>query len=350
MLCALIMAGGKGERFWPLSTDDKPKQFLNLLGNETMIQMTVRRIEKLIPIERIFIVTGKRYIELVKEQLPLLPERNIIIEPVGKNTAPCIGLSAFMIDKYYKDSTIAVLPSDHLIENEDKFINILNTSYEFIERYPEAIVTLGMKPDRPETGYGYIEYKDTITSIDKNEIKSVLRFVEKPNLETAKQYVANGNFLWNGGMFIWKTSTILRLTERYLTKTYEILNEIAITEENFEAVLDEKYRELDSVSVDYGIMEKADNIYVIPSDFGWDDVGTWNSVQRVRIKDNNKNVCSGEVKLIDCHNNIVIANNKPIVIAGLDNIFIVESDELIFIASKEVAINNIKDIKTKVGK
>lgn len=347
MLCALIMAGGKGERFWPLSTDDKPKQFLNLLGDETMIQMTVRRIKKLIPIERIFIVTGKRYVELVKEQLPSLPERNIIIEPVGKNTAPCIALSAFIIDKYYNDATIAVLPSDHLIENEDKFIDILNSSHKFIEEHTQAIVTIGMRPSRPETGYGYIEYTSNAAKIDDNEIRNVHRFVEKPNLETAKQYIKNGNFLWNGGMFIWKTKTILELTEKYLIKTYDILSEIAVAKDDFDFVLDEKYPQVESVSVDYGIMEKADNIYVIPSDFGWDDVGTWNSVERVRDKDICNNVCTGKTTAINSHSNIIFASNKPIVVAGLDNIFIVESDELILVASKE-AIDDIKNIKNEI--
>lgn len=158
MLCALIMAGGKGTRFWPLSTEEKPKQFLKLVGEDTMIQMSVKRLEKLIPIERIFIVTGKRYIDLVKQQLPNLPHINIIIEPVGKNTAPCIALSAFHINKIYEDATIAVLPSDHIIKDEEKFLKILNSADEFVDENNEAIVTIGMKPDRPETGYGYINY------------------------------------------------------------------------------------------------------------------------------------------------------------------------------------------------
>lgn len=347
MLCALIMAGGKGERFWPLSTDENPKQFLNLLGDKTMIQMTVDRIEKLIPIERIFIVTGRIYVDIVKKQLPDLPERNIIVEPVGRNTAPCIGLSAFIIEKYYKNSNIVVLPSDHLIENEEKFLDIIKSGDEFIFNKPEAIITIGMKPDRPETGYGYIEYSDKITYINENQIAEVKQFVEKPDLETAKYYVNKGTFLWNGGMFIWKTTNILKLTKQYLNKTYQILSEIAIAEEDFNDILEQKYCQLDSISVDYGIMEKAENIYVMPSDFGWDDVGTWHSVERIREKDNNENVCTGEIKLIDSRNNIIIGRDKPIIIAGLDNIFVVESDELIFIASKQV-IDNIKDIKNKI--
>lgn len=348
MLSALIMAGGKGERFWPLSTDDKPKQFLKLLGEETMIQMTVRRLEKLIPIERIFVVTAKRYVKLVKEQLPDLPEQNIIVEPVGKNTAPCIALSAFIINKYYENASIVVLPSDHLIVDEYRFRNTVNVAYKFVENNEDAIVTLGMKPDRPETGYGYIQYNSTKCEIDGLQIKSVERFVEKPNLEEAKQYLNEGNFLWNGGMFLWKCSTVLKLTKQYLNSTYNVLSEIAATvDSEFESILEEKYHQVESVSVDYGIMEKAQSMYVIPADFGWDDIGTWYSVERYREKDDNNNVCVGDIRNIEGCNNIVVGKEKPIVVVGLDDVFVVESDSVIFIGSKK-SIKNIKGIKLKV--
>jgi mannose-1-phosphate guanylyltransferase len=342
------MAGGKGERFWPLSTEEKPKQFLKLLGEESMLQMTVKRLQALIPMDRIFIVTGKIYVELVKEQLPDLPGRNIIVEPVGRNTAPCIALSAFIIDKYYKDATIAVLPSDHLIINEEKFRNTIDAGYKFIEKNNDAVVTLGMKPTRPDTGYGYIKYKNVKESQENFEIREVDKFVEKPNLEKAVEYVRDGSFLWNGGMFIWKNSTILKLTEKHLKRNYQILSEVAATkDENFQSILEEKYESLDSISVDYGIMEKADNIYVIPSDFGWDDVGTWHAVERVREKDKNNNICVGQVESIKSNNNIIFSHNKPIVAAGLNNIFIIETEELIYVASKDT-IDNIKEIKNRV--
>ncbi|KYH28017.1 MULTISPECIES: mannose-1-phosphate guanylyltransferase [Clostridium] len=356
MLTALIMAGGKGTRFWPLSTEEKPKQFLKLLSEDTMIQMTVKRLESLIPIDRIFIVTAKQYVNLVEEQLPMLPKRNIIVEPVGKNTAPCIALSAFIIDKCYKDATIAVLPSDHLISNDDKFIKTLNTAYEFVEKEKDAIVTLGMRPDRPETGYGYIKLKDESgewkvkkqnSSRKFENIYKVEKFVEKPNIEKAEEYLKDGNYLWNGGMFIWKTSTILNLTEKYLNNTYNILNEIAVTnEENFNEVLEEKYHQVDEISVDYGIMENANNIYVIPSDFGWDDIGTWYALERYREKDENNNICVGDVKNIDSCNNIVVGNNKPIIVTGISDVFVVESDDVIFIGNRE-SIDNIKEIREK---
>lgn len=348
MLCALIMAGGKGERFWPLSTEEKPKQFLNLLGEETMIQMTVNRLKDIIPLERIFVVTGKRYVNLVKEQVPLLPERNIIVEPVGRNTAPCIGLSAFVIEKYYKDATIVVLPSDHLIRDEKKFQNSILAGYEFIKLENEAIVTLGMKPDRPETGYGYINYAYIKENINGFEIRKVNKFVEKPDLDTAKKYISCGDFLWNGGMFIWKSSNIFNLTNKYLHDTYMILNEIAVASESeFEDILEEKYELLESVSIDYGIMEKAPSIYVIPSDFGWDDVGNWSSIERYKEKDVNGNVVNQNAVTYNSENNIILTNKK-IVLNDIRNLIIVETDDCIMISSKEQE-QNIKLAKNELN-
>jgi len=349
MLCALIMAGGKGTRFWPLSTEEKPKQFLNLTGEDTMIQMSVKRLEKLIPIERIFIVTGARYTNLVKQQLPTLPDRNIIAEPVGRNTAPCIALSAFHINKIYEDATIAVLPSDHLIQDEDSFIEVLNSADEFVDKNKNAIVTIGMKPDRAETGYGYINYDQMHCIINGNEVRRVKKFVEKPNLDLAKEYLIDGNYLWNGGMFIWKAVNILRLTRQYLKDTFDVLSEIANTkEEDYEAVLEEKYNDVDNISVDFGIMEKVKEIFVIPGDFGWDDVGSWNAVERYSEKDCDNNVCIGNVQNFDCSNNIIVSNGKPIVISGLQDIFVVENDDMIFVGNKD-EMENIKELKSRIS-
>jgi len=348
MLCALIMAGGKGTRFWPLSTEEKPKQFLKLLGEDTMLQMSVKRLEKLIPLERIFIVTGKRYMDLVKEQLPKLPHRNIILEPMGKNTAPCIALSAFHISKLYKDATIAVLPSDHLIKDEATFLEVLNSADEFVDNNKKAIVTIGMKPDRPEIGYGYIKYSDIDCKINGYEIRTVKKFVEKPDLHTAEEYLKDGNYLWNSGMFIWKADNILRLTKLHLNNTFEVLSEIAATsEENYEKVLEENYDNVDSISIDFGIMEKVDKIYVIPGEFGWDDVGSWEAVERFRKKDFDNNVIMGEVKSFDGNNNIIISNGKPIVISGLSDICVVECDDMIFVGRKD-QMDTIREISKKI--
>ncbi|WP_039657088.1 mannose-1-phosphate guanylyltransferase [Clostridium tyrobutyricum] len=371
MLCALIMAGGKGERFWPLSTDEKPKQFLKLLGEETMIQMTVKRLLPLIPIERIFVVTAERYVDLVKEQVKDLPVENIIVEPVGRNTAPCIALSAFHISRKYRDASIVVLPSDHLVVKPDRFIETIEYGYKFIQNHEEGIVTLGMKPDRPETGYGYIQFtinREKLTTGDsdicENEaavtkeegnaenlnLYKVERFVEKPDEDTAKEYIQKGNFLWNGGMFIWNCSTVIKLTKAYLNNTYSILKDIFEgSDKDFTNKLNENYPHVDNISVDYGIMEKAKNIYVIPSDFGWDDIGTWYAVERYRDKDDNNNVCVGDTKNLSASNNIVVAKDKPIVVVGLDDVFVVESDDIIFVGKKK-DIDRIKEIKRNVNK
>ncbi|MBU3188449.1 mannose-1-phosphate guanylyltransferase [Clostridium bowmanii] len=349
MLCALIMAGGKGTRFWPLSTDEKPKQFVKLLGEKTMIQMTINRIKDIIPEERIFVVTALDYVDLVKQQLPELPARNIIVEPVGKNTAPCIALSAFYIEKFYKDSTMVVLPSDHLIINEEKFRQTIKNAYDFIQDNEEAVVTLGMKPNRPETGYGYIKaVKNGQHKIGNEVICKVDGFVEKPDLEKARTYVEDGNYLWNGGMFIWKAKTILSLTKRYLKNTYEILKEIAISlKEDYEYKLTENYCKISSVSVDYAIMENAKEIYVIPCDFGWDDIGSWNAIERYRKKDEHNNVFLGNVKNIEGYNNLILAMDKPIITVGLDDIFAVETDDFILLCKKS-DLDNISELRDKV--
>ena len=345
MICALIMAGGKGERFWPLSTDEKPKQFLKLFGDDTMIQMTVNRLTNLIPLEQIFIVTGKCYEDLIKEQLPLLPEKNIILEPVGKNTAPCIALSSFIIEKQFPGSTIVVLPADHIIIDEANFREVIKSGCEYIDKNEEDIVTIGMKPTRPDTGYGYIQYGDVSETMGKNEIREVSQFVEKPDLAKAIAYIKNGHFLWNGGMFIWKAKYMLKLTDLYLNKTYKVLEKIVSTSgEQFYSVLDKQYRTLESISVDYGIMEKVKNIKVIPSYFGWDDVGSWYAVERLREKDENENVYVGDVQSVESNNNIVFSENKRVILSGINDIFVVENEDLIFIGSKET-ISSIKQIK-----
>jgi mannose-1-phosphate guanylyltransferase len=328
------MAGGKGTRFWPLSTEEKPKQFLKLLGEDTMIQMTVKRVEKIIPKERIFVVTAKQYIGHVKEQLPNLPEKNIIVEPVGRNTAPCIVLSSFIIKKYYEDATVAVLPSDHLIKDEDKFLRELLAADKFIAKNNDAIITIGMKPNRPETGYGYIKYTDSCEEIGEFNVIPVQAFVEKPDLEKAKEYVKSGEYLWNGGMFVWKISRILNLTKRFIRNTYDILCEVAASEEEaFEKVLENRYREVESISVDYAIMENADSVYVIPSDFGWDDIGNWSSVERYNPKDADGNIKDINSSAYKSKSNIVLTKKKT-VLNNVKDLIIVETEDYILISSK----------------
>ena len=348
MLTALIMAGGKGTRFWPLSTEEKPKQFLNLIGDDTMIQMTVNRIKPIIPIERIFVCTGEMYVDLVKEQLPNLPERNIIIEPEGRNTAPCIALSSLIIKRYYNDATMIVLPSDHLIKNEGEFREIVKASREYLHENSNAILTLGITPNRPETGYGYIKCGSIKSNVGGFDFIKVDTFVEKPNKEKAEEYLSQGSYLWNGGMFIWKVDNILNQLKKHACNTYEVLHNIeTVDEENLQKLINEKYKETEAISIDYALLEKSKDIYVVPSDINWDDIGSWSSMERYRAKDENGNIEVGNVNNLNAVNNIVISSNKKIVVSDLDDIYVIETDENIIIGKKE-NIDKVKEIKDKV--
>ncbi|MFQ9521710.1 MAG: mannose-1-phosphate guanylyltransferase [Turicibacter sp.] len=349
MLCALIMAGGKGTRFWPLSTEENPKQFLNLVGEESMIQMTVNRLKSIIPMERIFVVTDQKYEKLVNEHLTELPSENIIIEPVGMNTAPCIALSAMLIEKKFPNATLAVLPSDHLIENEDLFRTTLQAADLYVEMNQQAIVTLGMEATRPEIGYGYIKYENELNSIYDLSIRKVDKFVEKPDVETAKRYMDEGCYLWNGGMFIWKTQNIISLTKQHLSSTYELLAEIANSSSSeFNQKLYELYPQVESISVDYGIMERAEQICVIPSSFGWDDIGSWLSLERYRETDEHDNILDGEIKALNSKGNIIVSKTKPMVLCGVEDLILVETDEVVMVMKKE-DVGRISELRTSIA-
>lgn len=345
MLCALIMAGGKGTRFWPLSTEEKPKQFLKLIGDKTMIQMTIDRVKPIIPIERIFVCTGEKYVGLVKEQLPELPIRNIIVEPEGRNTAPCIALSALAIKRYYKDATMAVLPSDHLISNEDKFREILLDGESYLKQNYESILTLGMTPNRAETGYGYIKFTENKTVVNNNEVIKVEKFVEKPDKDRAEEYLAEGSYLWNGGMFLWTVDNIINRVKEHIPNTYEALKGIEeVEEEKLQELINNNYKKTDAISVDYAILENTDEIRVIPSDIGWDDIGTWRSVERYRKKDLNNNIVNENVRVIESKSNMAINKEKKVVMIGVEDIMTVETDDAIFIVKKDY-MDNLRDYK-----
>ena len=340
MLCGLVMAGGKGERFWPMSTEEKPKQFLNLIGKESMIQLTVSRLERIIPLERIFIVTAKEYKDLIKEHIPNLPERNIIVEPVGKNTAPCIALSAFYIRERYENATMVILPSDHLILEEENFINAIETAESFINKNEAAIATIGIKPIRPEIGYGYIEIGDVEDTINRVNVRKVNSFKEKPYLSLAEEYFKSEKYFWNSGMFIWKASTIIELTKRFLPDIHEIISSI-----NFynEKDIEEKYSRIKGISVDYGIMEKVEDIYVIQGEFQWDDLGSWNSLSRYKDTDENNNIIDGSIAIINSMNNIIKTDKKTYVM-GVENLVIIETSNEIMIVNRD-DLSKIKELK-----
>ena len=348
MLTALIMAGGKGTRFWPLSTEEKPKQFLNLIGEETMIQMTVNRIKLIIPIERIFVCTSKMYVDLVKEQLPELSERNIIVEPEGRNTTPCIAVSAMVINRYYKNVNMVVLPSDHLINDEDEFRNTLLVADRFIKEKDEAIVTLGMNPSRPEVGYGYIKYSDEVLKSNDFRVIKVDTFVEKPNLDTAKKYLREGNYLWNGGMFIWSINNIINQIKMYSPNTYNsLINIMEVREDKLQETINSNYENTEATSIDYAVLEKSKDVYVIPSNFGWDDVGSWEALDRYREKDELGNVLVGESKVVKANNNLVISSSNKVVVEGLSDIYVIENDGKVLVGHKS-NVANIKELKNIV--
>lgn len=343
---ALIMAGGCGERFWPKSRKSLPKQFLSLTGDgKTMIQLTVERILPIVDIEDIFIATNENYKGLVQEQLPELPLENILCEPIGRNTAPCIGLGAMHIAAKYEDAIMMVLPSDHLIKMEDIFIDTLSNACR-IAKEDANLVTIGVPPNYPETGYGYIKMD---TAQKKGEGFKVACFVEKPNLALAKQYVASGRYAWNSGMFIWKISTILDNFKKYLPQMFDQLCEIknAIGTPTEKDVLLSVFPQLESISIDYGIMEKADNIYVIPGSFGWDDVGSWLAIERIRGCDDDNNTIAGNVVTVDTKGCIIEAKDKLIATVGIKDIVIVDTDDALLIAGK-TSTNNIKSILQKL--
>lgn len=334
-ITAVIMAGGKGERFWPQSRTSKPKQFLSLTNDgETMIQKTVNRLSDLVDINDVFMVTNKNYLELVNEQLPGLPAENVIAEPAARNTAPCIGLAAGIIQKKYgEDAIMIVLPSDHLIKFNAMFIDILKQAVKVAEQ-EQNLVTIGITPTYPETGYGYINFSGRGS---ENGAYEVVRFVEKPDTEKAKQYVNSGEYLWNSGMFVWKSSSILANIERFIPDMYKGLERIsaAYGAENFATELEREFPLLKSESIDFGVMEKADNIYTIPGNFGWDDVGSWLAIERVNKTNEYGNFVKGDVVSIDTKNATIIGNNKMIATVGLENIVIVDTDDALLVCAKD---------------
>lgn len=341
-ITALIMAGGRGERFWPKSRKSLPKQFLSLTGDgKTMIQLTVERILPLVPMENIYIATNADYKGLVREQLPGIPEGNILCEPVGRNTAPCIGLGAVHILKKYEDALMFVLPSDHLIKMNQVFLNTLKEACQVAEM-EHNLVTIGITPDYPETGYGYIQFNP---EHKMGTSYSVKRFVEKPDLEHAKEYLQAGNYLWNSGMFVWKVSSILNNLKAFMPEIFQGLMKIqaAIGTDNEQETLDREFTAFPSQSIDYGVMEKAEHIYTIPGAFGWDDVGSWLAVERIQKVNKDNNVLNGNVLTVDTRDCIIQGGEKLIAAVGLKDLVVVDTADATLICAKE-ATGQIKKV------
>lgn len=324
------MAGGVGSRFWPVSTDSKPKQFLDILGcGRTLIQLTFDRFKRIVPIQNVWVVTSKDYADDVREQLPEVNPAQILAEPCRRNTAPCICYVSWRIKKANPRANIVVSPSDHMVTDIHAFEQTIEDSLEFAAE-TDAIVTLGLKPTRPETGYGYIKAEMTYSSSRKSNIFRVDTFVEKPDLAHAKEFVAQSNFLWNSGIFIWNVSTVVnafRVYQPAMSKIFENLLPVYGTEEE-QAAIDREFPECESISVDYAILEKAEEIFVYPADFPWSDLGSWTSLREQKEKDSYGNVTVGQgIDLYDSFNCVVHATGmKKVVVQGLDGYVVAEND------------------------
>ncbi len=332
---AVIMAGGKGSRFWPRSRERTPKHLLDIQGERTIIRETVDRIRPLVPPERTLIVTGRNHAAELIRRLPEIPAENILIEPVGRNTAPCIGLAALHIQKLVPDAVMLVLPSDHRIGDENAFRRVLAAAGRAASG-GDALVTIGIRPTGPETGYGYIEQGDLFATDEGEKIYRVRSIREKPPLEQAREFLRQGSFSWNSGMFVWKASMILGAIERFLPELHAGLMQIreALGTEREEEIVGEVYSTQKAVSIDYGVMEKAGNVLVVPGDFGWSDLGSWDALWEVSGKDENGNAVRGSFIGIDAGNSLVHSPGKLVALVGVRDLLVVETDDALLICRR----------------
>jgi mannose-1-phosphate guanylyltransferase len=335
---AVIMAGGRGERFWPKSRQGLPKQFLRLLGDRTMLQTTVDRLQRLVEPEQIYIVTGKVYYDLVLDQVPEVPEENLILEPVGRDTAAAIGLSAVAISRRDPNAVMIVLPADHYIADEEHFCEVLRSAVAAAAP-GSALVTLGITPNRPETGFGYIARGQLHDIIEGNPVYAVDRFTEKPDYQRALEYLASGNYYWNSGIFVWRADLIIHEIERRLPELHAGLLQIAdaFGAEGYDSTLLKIFTDLPKISIDYGVLEKAGNVLVLPGNFGWDDVGSWTALESYKEKDAQGNYLEGRGVLVDTNNTLVFASDKVVATLGVEDLIVVEERGSILICHKEHA-------------
>lgn len=347
----VIMAGGVGSRFWPKSTENSPKQFLDVLGRgRTLIQQTFDRFSALIPSENILVVTNDKYVDLVKEQLPAIKFSNILSEPVMRNTAPCMAYAIKKIESINPNAIMVVTPADHLISKQEVFEDVITKGIHYVTDN-DQILTIGIQPNRPNTGYGYIEYSADL----KSEVGpvSVLAFKEKPNLETAKKYLDQGNYSWNSGMFLWSLKTIQESFSENAPEVlshFESVDDVYNTDEE-QGFIQQVYANCPSISLDYAILEKANNVSVINTDIGWSDIGTWVSLQEhIEKSAENNTIISGKTIMENSSGNIVsLDSGKILATKGLDNFVIVESDGVLMIVAKEYE-QDIKKLRAEAGK
>jgi mannose-1-phosphate guanylyltransferase len=343
----LIMAGGSGTRFWPRSRVAMPKQYLSLFGEKSLIQESVQRFSNFIPEESIYVVSAKSQQSVLESQTVNLPKSNLIFEPVGKNTLPAIGLAALFMAAKDPEGIMVVSPSDHLIQNDELFRQCIESAALIAEK-KDGIVTIGITPKYPATGYGYVQTAEEIQIGQSIQSFSVSRFVEKPNVDVATGYLNQGGFFWNSGIFVFKVSVFLKAVQQFSPALYADLLRIKehIGQDSYEAALDKIYREVESISIDYGILEKASNVFLVRGDFVWNDLGSWEEVYKYDShKDENQNATSGEVVLIDTKNSYVYAPNSLVAVVGLDDVIVVQEGDTILVCKRDRA----EDIKAVVG-
>lgn len=343
---AVIMAGGGGTRFWPLSRQHMPKQLLNFSGNDAMINETINRFKGIVPSESIYIVTSKHQEKPLKEIVSdSIPLKNILFEPVGRNTAPCILYAAMVLLKRHGDGVMCVFPSDHYIERISKFKSTLFQCMDLAEK-TEGLVTIGIQPKYAATGYGYIKYFD---SEGYNGAYKVDEFIEKPDYKTAEMYLQSGRYLWNSGMFIWRISAIISSFKRFLPRVFEKMQVIVegIDTVQEDEILQTVYPQLQSISIDYGIMERSSDVYVVPGDFGWNDVGSWDALEAIFSPDGNGNIVKADHIGVDTKNCIVYGNDKLISTIGLEDMIVVNTDDALLICPKSKA-QEVKKIVDKL--
>ena len=331
-----IMAGGIGSRFWPISRVGYPKQFIDILGTgKTLIQQTFERFRSIIPLENIYVVTAKEYLDITKEQLPELPLENIIAEPFRKNTAPCVAYISFKLMQKDPHGALIVAPADHLILDEKRFLEICDEAIGFASHL-NGLITLGIKPTYPNTGYGYIQHDDKEVAPSVHKVRT---FTEKPNLELAKTFLSSGDFLWNSGIFIWKLDCIAHAFQTHLPEMYDLFSgeQEKLNTDEESTVIEAIYPLCTSISIDFGIMEKANNVYVIPASFGWSDLGTWNSAWENMEKDYWENAVAGnKVMIVDSTKCVVhVPDDKLVVLQGLENFIVVDTKDVLLICEKE---------------
>lgn len=346
------MAGWSGTRFWPKSRKAEPKQFLKIGSDKTLIQETVERLDPLIKPENIYLVISRQHLELVHEQLPDVPEENILIEPVGRNTTACIALAAYYISRKDTEGIMCVLPADHKMLDQKAYREKLKVAIE-VAAEGDNLVTFGITPEYPETGYGYIEHGEHCFSEISSGVMKVKRFCEKPNADNAWKYYSSGNYFWNSGMFIWSVDAITRAVEKHMPSTADALRPLVkIDQSEIDSFLDETFPTLEPISIDYGVMERADNVYVVEGSFGWSDVGSWRALDKMIKPDDRDNAISGDVVAVESGGNIVIGNKRLITLLHVDDLVIVDTDDALLICPKEKTqdVRQIVDMLKEKGR